>query len=200
MGRIIFLSNNDNTKELQNWLIGKGNDVRLISEPITIDMVKSFNPSIVISYNYVHIVREDVIEYLGDRIINMHTSFLPWNKGASPNIWSIIDDTPKGVTIHRLEKGLDTGDVIVQKECVFDEYVDTLYSSYATLNREIVELLQDNWDKIISGNYVLRKQQGKGSYHRTADLEALLAGRHIDYSMTIAEFKNFIWKSDAIDE
>lgn len=195
--KIMLLSNNDNVTILYDWLVEKGNDVTLYLDPITVEVVDRLNPELVISYNYQHIVREDVINRVGDRIINMHTSFLPWNKGASPNIWSFIDDTPKGVTIHRLEKGLDTGKIIIQKELVFDEDKETLSSTYVKLNEEIVKLLMEHWEMIASGAYELKAQEGKGSYHRTSDLKAILKGRHIDYSMTIHEFKKFIASCEA---
>ncbi|MDE6314405.1 MAG: formyl transferase [Lachnospiraceae bacterium] len=190
--KIMLLSNNGNVKSLYEWLVEKGNDVTLYHDPITVEVVDEINPEIVISYNYQYIVKEDVINRLGDSIINMHTSYLPWNKGASPNIWSFRDDTPKGVTIHRLEKGLDTGKIIIQKELSFDENIETLSSTYSKLNEEIVKLLMNNWEMISSGNYTLKDQEGKGSYHRTSDLEAILKGKHIDYSMSIKEFKSFI--------
>lgn len=190
--KVLLLSNNDNVKKLYDWIKEKGNDVMLCSDPITVSVIEELKPNLVISYNYQHIVKEDVIDRMGDRIINMHTSFLPWNKGASPNIWSFIEDTPKGVTIHRLEKGLDTGKIIVQKQLEFDELTETLSSSYARLNEEILQLLIDNWEIISSGKYVLIEQDGNGSYHRVSDLKALLNGKQIDYSMTIKEFKEFI--------
>ncbi len=111
--KLLLLSNNDNIKTLYGWLMEKGNDVTLYHDPITVDAINHIKPELIISFNYQHIVKEDVINLLGDKIINMHTSYLPWNKGASPNMWSFIDDTPKGVTIHRLEKGLDTGKIII---------------------------------------------------------------------------------------
>jgi len=190
--KILLLSNNDNVKNLYDWIKDKGHDVTLYHDPITTSLIDELMPSLVISYNYQHIVKEDVINRMGDRIINMHTSFLPWNKGASPNIWSFIEDTPKGVTIHRLEKGLDTGKIIIQKQLEFDENIETLSSTYSKLNDEIVQLLMDNWEMVSSGDYKLIDQSGKGSYHRTSDLETLLNGRHIDYSMTINEFKKYI--------
>lgn len=196
--KILLLSNNDKVKILYDLLMEKGNDVTLYHDPVTVDMVDELNPELVISYNYKHIVKEDVINRLRDRIINMHTSFLPWNKGASPNIWSFIEDTPKGVTIHKLEKGLDTGQIIIQKELKFDEDTETLAGTYSKLNEEIVQLLMDHWEMISTGNYELKDQAGKGSYHRTADLEALLKGQPIDYSMTIKEFKEFIKKCEAL--
>ncbi len=74
----------------------------------------------------------------------------------------------------------------------FDENKETLSSTYTKINEEIEKLLMENWDMISSGNYILKDQNGKGSYHRTSDMEALLKGKHIDYSMTIKEFKEFI--------
>lgn len=194
--KVLLLSNNENVRTLYDWIREKGNEVTLYHNPITVSEIDKLMPNLVISYNYQHIVREDVINRMGDRIINMHTSFLPWNKGASPNIWSFIEDTPKGVTIHRLEKGLDTGKIIVQKQLEFDELTETLSSTYSKLNEEIIQLLIDNWDMIAAGDYILTEQNGNGSYHKTSDLKAILGGKHIDYSMTINEFKKFIKSSE----
>lgn len=166
--------------------------VKLIHEPIDLELIDRYSPDLVISYNYQYIIKEDVINAMGGQIINMHISFLPWNRGASPNVWSFIDDTPKGVTIHRLEKGLDTGKIIVQRELFFDENVETLSTTYQKLNAEIVNLFMENWENIRTGNFSLMEQEGKGSYHRTADLERVLNGRRIDYDMTIAEFKGIL--------
>lgn len=46
--------------------------------------------------------------------MNLHISYLPWNKGADPNFWSCIDGTPAGVTLHHIDAGVDTGDIIAQ--------------------------------------------------------------------------------------
>lgn len=194
MKKIIVLSNNDNVMALYNWLKEKGYESILLHEPINIEIVKNFNPDLVISYNYRHIVKKDVIEYLGNKIINMHTSYLPWNKGASPNIWSFIEDTPKGVTIHRLEEGVDTGKIIIQKQIDFDEEKETLSTTYNKLNQEIVDLLKDNIEKILEGKYTLVNQKGKGSSHKIKDLDNLLNGRSINYELTIKKFKEFIGK------
>lgn len=192
MNRIMLLSNNINSEPLYDRLIKKGYDVSYLHEPITLKTIKEYNPELIISYNYKYIISEDVINQPGVLIINMHISFLPWNRGSSPNIWSFIDDTPKGVTIHSLEKGLDKGKIILQKECKFDENTETLESTYNKLNDEIIRLLMDNWEMFESGNFPMHEQRGVGSYHRMSDLDILLAGRQIDYSMTIAEFKKFI--------
>jgi methionyl-tRNA formyltransferase len=190
--KIILLSNNENIKPLYDWLIEIGNEVTLYHEPLNLKLIDNINPELVISFNYQHIIKEEVINRLNKKIINMHISYLPWNKGASPNIWSFIDDTPKGVTIHVLEEGLDTGKIIIQKELYFDEITETLFSTYSKLNNEIIKLLQDNWEMISTKNYTPKIQEGKGSYHRKSDLAAILKGKIINYSMTIKEFKSFI--------
>lgn len=190
--KVLLLSNNDLAKILYERLVKKGNEVILYHDPITAEAIKALKPDLAVSFNYRHIVKEDVINLMGDRIINMHISLLPWNKGASPNIWSFIEDTPKGVTIHRLEKGLDTGKIIVQKELTFDEKTETLSSTYNKLNEAIMDLLIDNWEMISSGDFTFKDQEGEGSYHKTRDLKELLAGRELDYSMTVREFKDFI--------
>eukprot|EP00392_Amoebophrya_sp_AT5.2_P019205 g19951.t1 len=60
-----------------------------------------------VSYGYRHIIRTPVIEGMFDRkrIINLHISYLPYNRGADPNLWSILERTPPGVTIHHIDEG-----------------------------------------------------------------------------------------------
>lgn len=187
-GAVLLLSNNANSLPLLEWL-EKRVKVLFYSGKLNAEMLQRIHPSLVISYNYRYIVNRDVIEAVQGRIINLHTSLLPWNRGSSPNLWSFIEDSPKGVTIHMLDEGLDTGDILLQKELIFDEERDTLRSSYEKLNQEIVELLQDNWSYIYGGDWRPNKQSYGGSKHTMKDLHEFLQGRSFSYDMTIAEFK-----------
>lgn len=174
---------------LLDWL-DKRVDVRYYSDKLNVDMLERIKPRLIISYNYRHIITSDIIEAVQGNVINMHTSLLPWNRGSSPNIWSIIDDTPpKGVTIHILDDGLDTGDILLQKELTFDEDKETLQSSYEILNREIVQLLQDNWSYIYGMKWYPHKQGYGGSVHTLQDLRRFIHGRTFSYDMTITQFK-----------
>lgn len=197
-GSILFLTNNSNTLPLLEW-IGARTHVGCYSGILSKEMLRRCKPRLVISFNYAQTIQEDILEILAGRIINLHISYLPWNRGASPNLWSYIDDTPKGVTIHVLDRGLDTGGIIAQREVHMDERTETLASSYQKLMHEIIALLQENWDRILSGDYVPKLQAGKGSYHTRKDLQEFLAGRHISWDMTIAAFKEKIraWKNEA---
>jgi len=122
----------------------------------------------VVSYGYRRIISKRVLDNFPDRAINLHISLLPWNKGADPNLWSFVDRTPKGVTIHYLDEGVDTGDIIVQKEVPMSE-VETLKSSYDRLHAAIQELFISNWASIRSGTCGRTPQRGKGSFHRSKD-------------------------------
>lgn len=190
--KILLLSNNDNVNALKKRLTEMEEEVILYHDRVGAGFIEELKPDFAVVYNYRSIIKEDVIGLMGNRIINLHTSLLPWNRGSSPNIWSFIDDTPKGVTIHRLEKGLDTGRILLQKELFFDEDKETLCTTYEKLNEEIVNLLCENWVDVKAGKIPFKVQEGKGSYHRTADLEEILGGRKIDYSMTVSDFRKFI--------
>ena len=145
------------------------------------------NPKLIISYNYRYIINEEIIKYMNGKIINLHTSFLPWNKGASPNIWSFLEDTPKGVTIHQLDTGLDTGAIIYQKECFFDTSMETFETSYQKLQMEMMDLFKAHWKELYSGKYTLISQSGMGSFHRKKDLDALCSQVPFKYSDNIAD-------------
>ena len=118
-----------------------------------------------ISYGYDHLISPSMLRRFPDRAINLHISFLPWNRGADPNLWSWIDDTPKGVTIHHLDTGIDTGDIIAQKLVKFGED-ETLSTSYTKLRTEVENLFMDWWPAIRAGNTHRIRQIGTHHYKK----------------------------------
>jgi methionyl-tRNA formyltransferase len=170
-GKILFLGYEDSP--LINWLVDNGHEVEVFTGKITLEFVKKGDFQYLISYGYRYIISKEMIEFFDNKGINLHISFLPWNKGADPNLWSFIENTKKGVTIHYLDEGLDTGDIIVQKEVEFDYETDTLSTSYNKLQNEIQSLFKKNWDLIRSDKCERIKQIGKGSYHNSKDKEKI---------------------------
>ena len=54
--------------------------------------------------------------------VNIHASLLPKYRGAAPIQWAVIDGEEKsGVTIMQMDEGIDTGDILLQKELVLDK-------------------------------------------------------------------------------
>jgi methionyl-tRNA formyltransferase len=171
--KILFLGAPDSPVFL--WLKQQGEDVHSTLDKITVDYVLENKFNFLISYGYRFILKKEILDLFPNRAINLHISYLPYNRGADPNFWSFIDGTPKGVTIHYLDEGVDTGDIIVQKEVVFDSLEsETLASSYQKLHIEIQNLFFQNWEAIKNQKCSRRPQVGNGTVHKKKDKEALL--------------------------
>ena len=189
-GKILFLTNNNNTDDVYHWLCQHEGDDKVMhfTNQLSLDIVKKLNPDYIISFNYKHLIKEDVIDYMQGKIINLHTSYLPYNRGSSPNFFSFVENTKKGVTIHKLEKGLDTGAVYVQREVEFDTEKETFASSYNTLLQKMYQLFVENWDKIKEGKLQATTQEGKGTYHRMKDLEKYRQRKEFSWNDNIADY------------
>lgn len=170
--KILFLTSNNNTINLQNWLIEQKQDLVVLTDKIYKKDIKRITPDLVISYNYKYMISQDVIKEMNGNIINLHISYLPWNKGANPNIWSIIEDTPKGVTIHYVDEHLDTGKIIYQKEVCFKE-TDTLRNSYEKLQLEIQELFKKAFKQYDLWKAKAKECKEEGTYHTTKDFNEI---------------------------
>lgn len=153
---------------LTEFLSNDGNSVSRREDKLNSEEIANCEYDYLISFGYRYIVRKDVLDYFKGNSINLHISYLPWNKGADPNLWGILENTPKGITIHQMDYGLDTGKILYQKELFFDEN-DTLKSSYEKLQIGLVDLFKTNWENIKSYNVKPKLQNGKGSYHKSSD-------------------------------
>lgn len=148
-----------------------GTEVMEWSEPVDVHFLEKKNFGFVVSYGYRHLITKPVLDYLPEQIINLHISYLPWNRGADPNLWSFLEDTPKGVSIHVIDNGTDTGDIIVQKEIEFLNDDETLSTTYKTLQDELIMLFRKEWKIIRDGSYKKWKQCPGGSFHKSVDKE-----------------------------
>ena len=159
------------------------------TDRLSLSDIDEFSPDIIISYGYRYIIKKDIIDKYEGKIINLHISYLPWNRGVGPNLWSIVEDTEKGVTIHILDEGIDTGDILFQKKVeILDE--DTLATSYNKLRDEIEILFKQSWSKIKSFNFERIKQNlDDGSYHSKKQTNELLEKLDISgrWDITIKE-------------
>lgn len=151
---------------LIDYLTSLGDTVLSMEGKIDCLLIDEMNVDFIVSYGYRHIITEEVIKRLPNKIINLHISYLPWNRGADPNLWSFLEDTPKGVSIHLIDSGIDTGDILAQQEVDYDSS-DTLTTSYNRLLDVVEKLFMENWPAIRAGRQKSRIQIGVGSYHKT---------------------------------
>jgi len=193
--KVLFLGGNL-VKTLADWLREK-EEVVYTEDKITIDFVKQVNPEFIVSYNYKYLISEKVISFVDGKAVNLHISYLPWNRGAHPNVWSFLEDSPKGVSIHHIDEGVDTGDIIVQKKVYIDEDKETLKSSYEKLHRELQNLFKENWEKIKRGKIKPKKQIGGGGIHYKRDyklFEPLIREKRWDIQIRELKEKFRAWR------
>lgn len=144
-------------------------------------------PDFIISYGYRHILKGKILEEYKDRLINIHLSYLPYNRGASPNLWAHYDDTPSGVSIHRIDAEIDTGLVVARRFLTFYQK-HTLESSYEILQEAAGKLFFDMWPRIREGGKILVSGPDTiGSYHTKAQSEELLKRLPLGYRTKIRE-------------
>lgn len=186
---ILFLTNNSNTDSFVAWLQSIGEDVVVLSGPLSTAIIESIDPFFVLSFNYRHIVKADVIERVQGRIANVHCSVLPYNKGASPNFFSYYENTPKGVTVHEMSSGLDEGNILLQKQLDLGED-ETFSSSYCKLIESAMALLRDNWVELKGGKCDARSQEGMGSYHTSSDLESIRRRYPFEWDDRVSDWKS----------
>src|SRR3954471_9544286 len=103
-------------------------------------------PSAIIVVGYGRIIPKWMLDLPKFGNINLHASLLPKYRGAAPIQWAIANgEAVTGVTTMRIDEGLDTGDILIQKDlAILDEdTAETLSSKLAELGAAlIVETLQ----------------------------------------------------------
>ncbi len=142
----------------------------------------------IISYGYRHILKRNFLNKFPGNIINIHIGLLPWNRGSDPNFWSWFEDTPKGFSIHQIDKGMDTGAIYYQAEMKFsmDKY-NTLATTYQALHEAAIESLMVVWSDIRDGKIKPVEQAGIGTSHRAADKQQFFQLLSAGYDTPVIE-------------
>lgn len=135
--------------------------------------IKKLKADIGVSVYFGYILKRPLLSMFSKGVVNLHPSYLPYNKGAHPNVWSIVEETPAGVTLHYIDEGIDTGDIIAQRR-VDVEPIDTAKTLYTKLESACVELFQSAWSDLKEGRVKhFRQPDVNGTFHRSKDLKEL---------------------------
>ncbi len=115
------------------------------------DILKKYDPELIVVVAYGKILPSYVLDYPKYGCINVHGSLLPEYRGASPVQSAIIDGKEEtGITLMYMDKGLDTGDMIIKKSCPIDidDNSETLFSKLEEVG---IETLLEGISLICSG-------------------------------------------------
>ena len=101
--------------------------------------------------------------------LNFHPSFLPFNRGKNPNFWCLVDETICGVSLHFIDEGIDTGNIVAQRKFL-TSWEDTGKTIYEKSLNTILELFKETFPKLKNDQLIQTKQNpNDGSYHRSSE-------------------------------
>lgn len=156
-----------------------------------VETLRKYNADIFVVAAFGQILSEEILNMPQYGCVNIHASLLPKYRGSAPIQWAIINgETVTGVTIMQMDKGIDTGDMLMKSEVAIDpgETGDSLHDKLAQAGaRLIVEALS----KIESGDItpvkqndadscyakMLQKSMSRIDWHQSAEsLDRLIRG------------------------
>jgi len=115
---------------------------RRIKKPVPVEHLKELAPDLVLVCAYGQILSKEILDIPALGCINFHTSLLPKYRGAAPIQWAIANgETVTGVTAMRMDEGMDTGDILLQRELPIDpaDTAESLTDKLATLSAGLAE-------------------------------------------------------------
>lgn len=139
-----------------------------LEDPTVLELIGALGCDLGVSVLFGYIVRPPFLALFPRGVVNLHPALLPYNRGAQPNVWAIVDGTPAGATLHYIDPGVDTGDVIAQAQTEVSS-VDTGETLYHKLERDSLTLFQKAWPALADGTAPRSPQSGEGTHHRTRD-------------------------------
>ena len=110
------------------------------------EIIKSFKPDAMFVFGS-SIIREPLISLLPPgHIINLHLGLSPYYRGSGTNFWPFVNSELEylGSTILHLDAGIDTGDILFQKEVTFSDEENTFEKTYNRLKYEIEILFMED--------------------------------------------------------
>jgi folate-dependent phosphoribosylglycinamide formyltransferase PurN len=169
---------------LANWAERHGLDVRRherLGDPETVAGLRSLRPDIVLLAG-ADLVPPSVLAIPTVATINPHYGLLPQYRGMNVTEWSVYHDDPVGVTVHTVDAGVDTGDILL-RERVGVEPVETLQTLRVKHQQLARRLLLDALRLLAAGRAEPATQassEGRQFYRMHPRLRALVEAKLTD--------------------
>ncbi|MFW6029434.1 MAG: methionyl-tRNA formyltransferase, partial [Halanaerobiales bacterium] len=115
-----------------------------------IKTIDKINPDLIVSVNFNQIIGKEILSIPKNESINVHASLLPKYRGRAPLNWAIINgEEVTGVTVHYIDEGIDTGDIILQNEIRIneDDYIEDILNKVKEIYPLIVNKAVDQIQK-----------------------------------------------------
>jgi methionyl-tRNA formyltransferase len=134
------------------------------------DEVAALEPDCLLSVLFGYRIPEEWLAIPAWRALNLHPGYLPYNAGANPNVWPLVDGSPAGTTLHIMTESIDAGEIITQRK-VATRPEDTAGSLYQRLMDASFEMFVEVWPDVRTRRPV--PQPPGGTFHSVAELDSL---------------------------
>ena len=133
-----------------------------LRQPEAMDQLRAWRPDLIVVAAFGQILRKDVLELPAYGCLNVHASLLPRWRGAAPiNAAVLHGDAETGITIMKMDVGLDTGPILSQRSIPLTRD-DTAGSVFEKLARLGADLLLETLPDYLSGKIQPRPQPEEG--------------------------------------
>jgi methionyl-tRNA formyltransferase len=174
------------------------------------DQFRSLNADIAVVVAYGRILPDSFLNAFAHGAVNVHFSLLPKYRGAAPVNWAIVNgESVTGVTTMKMDAGLDTGDILLQRETEIDRDEDSISLMFRLgeigaelLSKTLAELSsiepreQDHSAATLAP--IMKKEDGKFDWSFPADRIARMVRGFQPFPTTYTTFdgkKLTIWKA-----
>lgn len=171
--RVAFIETEDGSHLIDRYRL-EGSSAELFdhtSEDMTLDRINEFGVTTLVMIWWPKILKK-LVKVPDLNILNTHPSYLPYNRGKHPYYWALMDGTPFGATIHRVDAGIDTGSILWRKQIEL-EPTDTGATAYLKSLKAVGQLLIEHKEDILLERLppAIRQDEGKATYHHSSEFE-----------------------------
>lgn len=124
------------------------------NHPIWLDRIRTMAPEMIFSFYYRHLLSDEILQCAQKGAFNLHGSLLPKYRGRAPLNWALVNgERETGVTLHRMVKRADAGNILAQQKVAIDDQDNAL-----TLHRKLTQAAEQ-----LLGDILPRLRQGEVS-------------------------------------
>lgn len=189
MKALLLTSENASNKDFVKEILEISSEVLMHFGEFSTEFIKENAINAILSDRNGYLIPDEIVNLVEGKVYNTHPSLLPLHRGWQPVFFSVLEDSPIGVSIHQVNSGLDKG-LLVAQEQVKVSPDDNLKTIHTKCRLGILRLLLENWPTMLSGTAPLFDQTGSGCYHKKTEFEYYFNYLKNGWSSTQVEVRN----------
>lgn len=121
------------------------------NHPIWLDRIRTMAPEMIFSFYYRHLLSDEILQCAEKGAFNLHGSLLPKYRGRAPLNWALVNgERETGVTLHRMVKRADAGNILAQQKVAIEDQ-DNALTLHRKLTQAAEQLLNDVLPRLRKG-------------------------------------------------